>query len=454
MGNPEKQNNNSEGIVLKTKLMLKKLMNKFEKNKILKNNTGKEITIKHILKNKIIFFYKNKKYEINKNKYKNKYTTDKLFNIKYTDTTLILSLKNGFNKKTKKPDKLNKDNDKDKKTQVPVVKQKTKQEPKTEIETAPEASTLDYIDPKKNEAELKTFLEEKNYPSDLFIKNVTQKEKYNSSKIKSFTKTINKIYKEKQKEKPIIYIDNENGAVQRVSEYTLIGNNLEIQNDLQKKFNVINGAGKLENGEPSIRSFEKLLDKKTKKEQDILMKKYAKLRIAQEKSIGMNSIQLVLDESEDKGVINSRGFKNKDLRESYGNILIEEAKNQSMQVVLKHFPGHKGFDNPHNTSAGIRRQINDEMQTFLNILKHNKDKTNITVMLGHIQMEIKGWSEKDNNNKPLLASESKIMVDKIKEVTGNHNIKFISDDIEGMTAAKNKKNMRENAKKAGIMPLN
>ena len=284
----------------------------------------------------------------------------------------------------------------------------------------------------------------------IFIKNISQSQRYTPQELSEFTKEINKQYLAKGKNIPIIYIDNEGGTVQRVKQYPEISGEsknftLLEEYSIQKK--------SLQLGKVSIQDVEESLERYPQHTSEILQA-YAHIRIAQEKSLGLNSVSLVLDKSEKTGVIKRRGFKNPLLRKQYANILIEEAEAQKMQVLLKHFPGHEGFTDPHANLAGTRATKNSEMETFINILQENADKNNITVMLGHIKITAPGWESYDNeaSKNIVVSSQSKTVADKLKAI--NPNIKLISDDIAGMKASGDIQKARKNAQNAEITILN
>lgn len=300
---------------------------------------------------------------------------------------------------------------------------------------------------------VENLLKVKGFPESIFIKNVTIDYRYTPKELNDFTREVNKQYKSKNStiknsedklKLPIFYIDNEGGDVLRIKNYPEISDKKEefntvIDNNISKE--------KLQKGLISIRDIEQTIQKNPKNSQKIL-ESYAAIRIAQEKSLGLNSVTLVMDKGEKTGVIKSRGFNSSILRLQYAKILAEQAEAENMQVLVKHFPGHEGFQDPHKHGAGERTRVTTEMQTFIDFLEHTKDNKNITVMLGHIKISASGW-----NTNGLLASESNIVADKLRSI--NPTIKLITDDIGGMAAAStNASRVRKNAKKARITILN
>ncbi len=215
-----------------------------------------------------------------------------------------------------------------------------------------------------------------------------------------------------------------------------------------------------------MRSMEKLFEKFPDRQQE-LMESYAEVRIKNETSLGVNSVSLVLDEGADVpsfknekerqeyrkhgDVINIRGFKSAEIRKKYAKVLIKKASEKGVKVLLKHFPGHKGIPNPHSSPLAPKKEVNEEMQTFLDILNwaEQANQKNVMVMLGHIKLNIpkEGW---DSEGKPIFAS-SKVMT---KLHTLYPNVTFMTDDIGGMDAITDKKNARNKARANKVFVLN
>ena len=303
------------------------------------------------------------------------------------------------------------------------------------------------------------------YPPTVFIGN----EKFQDSKnVKQSIHILNELYRKKQKIPPVIFMDNENGTVQRVRKY--LGNIGPKERHLQQLLNrYVPSAGLLHTGSPSIRSMEKLFEHFSGQPETMkkLIEDYAEVRLKNEASIGLNSVSLVLDEGSDiphfanelereayrksGDVINIRGFKSAVIRKMYAKALIKKASEQGMVVLLKHFPGHKGVPNPHTSSLSTKREMNEEMKTFLEVLDEAKKegRKNVVVMLGHMKLAIPN-TDWDSEGKPLFAS-SKLM----KKLHADFpNVHFITDDIGGMDAITHKEDARETARKNEVFVLN
>lgn len=315
-------------------------------------------------------------------------------------------------------------------------------------------NTVPYLDPRNINA-VKNILNNTDYPLSVFIKNPDPKKKYSAKEIQKISQKISKLYQQKFRKKPFIFIDNEGGIVQRVKQYPEISFDFSLFAD-QKISQTDIQSGKI-----SIQTIERIAKKITTPENRILfLKHYAQLRIAQEQSLGLNTIPLVLDTSEKKGVILSRGFLDESLKKQYANILISEAEISGMQVLIKHFPGHLGQHDPHTNGAGTKNTMDQEIQNFLEILEVDSQKKNITVMLGHIKMDIPEWqsfapeiSDKKIEKKRLVvASQSKHVAQKLWEI--NPNILLITDDIDAMKASGESTQARKNAEISGIATLN
>lgn len=297
-----------------------------------------------------------------------------------------------------------------------------------------------YID-FKNLNVLEKTIKQSNYPKTIFVKNYNKNNKYTSQQIKDASNKIKDLYE--GKEMPVLFIDNENGTVQRVQEYPKLDKTLDSNLKILKNNGIL--EWKLQKGMISMRDIENIATGENKQE---ILGAYANIRIAQEKSLGLNSVTLVMDKGGASSVIGSRGFSDSSLRIEYAKILTKEAEKNNMQVLVKHFPGHSGLNDPHNNIAGKKEEIDKEMQTFIDFLENTKGKSNITVMLGHIKITAPEW-----DTKGLLASESRVVAEKLRSI--NPNIKLITDDIGGMKAASSKaRQVRKNAQAAGIQTLN
>ena len=312
---------------------------------------------------------------------------------------------------------------------------------------------------------LENTLKVSGYPDSLFIKNVNKDKRYSAQEIQKISATVRELYAKKSgkplsENYPIIYIDNENGSlVQRVKEYPEISDKKEEFKTLST-FAITEKT--IQSGKISLGALEETLKKYPNNTSEIISA-YAKIRVAQEKSLGLNSISLVLDKGGNNTYMKSRGFTSPELRMKYANALIKEAEKSNVQVLLKHFPGHFGLENPHITKAGIKGSRDSEMGTFMRILAENSKRKNITVMLGHIKINVDGWKEYEKGYREtgdeekdkahlLVASQSKVVADRLRAI--NPNIKLISDDIAGMKASGNVDIARKNAQDAGITVLN
>ncbi len=324
-----------------------------------------------------------------------------------------------------------------------------------------------YLNPKETAEQWKKNLENENFPKMIFVQNPSNRTKYSAAEIQKFSQKIRETYLQKKRPTPIIFIDNEGGTVQRVSKYPEISEkneshtSFEIQKFLSKKEMIA-----FQKGEISIREREKKAEKT--KTPTLLLQAYAKARIAQERALGLNTVTLILDHGEKSGVIKTRGWRNRNLKKMYANILIQEAEISGMQVLIKHFPGHLGVRDPHINPVGTKKKFDFEIEDFLEILRKNKKRKNITIMLGHIKSEVPDWEsfakkseisqEKiyeesaGENKKYVPASQSQHIAQKLWEI--NPDFLLITDDIAAMQASGNPEISRKNAKSAGISALN
>ncbi|HIQ56873.1 TPA: hypothetical protein EYG96_02415 [Candidatus Gracilibacteria bacterium] len=329
---------------------------------------------------------------------------------------------------------------------------------------------IHFIYPKNfTEDQIEEYLEQQldslGYPDTLFVDNSKNQNPHTVKKSINILKSLYVKMDKFPKIFPKIFMDNENGTVQRVTGYlgSMSSKEKELQ-DLLDRY--VPQAGSLHKGRPSMRSMEELFEKYPNKKKE-LMENYAEIRIKKEMSLGLNSVSLVLDEGADipkfdtekerqaykktGDVINLRGFKSSEMRIMYAQVLIEKASENGMKVLLKHFPGHKGIPNPHSSSLSIKKELNAEMKTFLEILDWTKEKgkKNVVVMLGHIKLGIPntGW---DSEGKPIFAS-SKVMTKLHKDYP---DITFMTDDIGGMDAIGDKEKARNDARKNEVFALN